>query len=73
MLMLSRARADPVELERELQGAQGLRKHVVESLLVTLQGPRQRHLLGVKLSELNRSIMSTSLRLLESRGFSRRS
>jgi len=34
MLMPSRVRADPVELERALQGVQELRKHVVEALLV---------------------------------------
>ena len=76
MLMPNRVRADPVELERALQGVQELRKHVVESLLVALQAPRQRHLLGVKLSELNRSIMSTRLTLSQAagvEGFSRRS
>ena len=76
MLMLTLARADPVELERELQDAKELRQRVVESLLAGLQGPRQRHLLRVKLSELNRSIMNIRLTLSEAagvKGFSRRS
>ena len=54
MLMLAVVRAEPVELERELQDLEQLRWRVVESLSSRLQGPRQRHILRVKLSELNR-------------------
>jgi hypothetical protein len=55
---LAVVRADPVELRRELHDLQQLRGRIVESLLSRVQGPRQRQLLRVKLSELNRSIAS---------------
>jgi hypothetical protein len=58
MLTLTVVRAEPVELERELLDLEQLRWRVVESLSSRLQGPRQRHILRVKLSELNRSIAS---------------
>jgi len=58
MLMLTVVGADPVELQRELHDLQQLRERIVESLSFRLQGPRQRQLLRVKLSELNRSIAS---------------
>jgi hypothetical protein len=56
-------RADPVELERELQDLEQLRRRVVESLSSGLQGPRQRRILRVKLSELNRSIANVRVAL----------
>jgi len=65
MLMLAVVRAEPVELERELQDLEQLRWRVVESLSSRLQGPRQRHILRVKLSELNRSIASIRQTLSE--------
>ena len=58
MLMLTVVGGDPVELQRELHDLQQLRERIVESLSFRLQGPRQRQLLRVKLSELNRSIAS---------------
>ena len=58
MLMLTAVRADAVELRRELHDLQQLRGRIVESLSSGLQGPRQRQLLRVKLSELNQSIAS---------------
>lgn len=58
MLMLTVDHADPVALERELHGLEQLRGRIVESLESGLQGPRQRQLLRVKLSELNGSIAS---------------
>jgi hypothetical protein len=58
-------RADPVELERELQDLEQLRRRVVESLSSGLQGPRQRRILRVKLSELNRSIANVRVALSE--------
>jgi uncharacterized protein involved in exopolysaccharide biosynthesis len=58
MLMLTVVHADLVELERELHGLEQLRERIVESLLSGLQGPRQRQLLRIKLSELNESIAS---------------
>ena len=58
MLMFTVVGADPVELQRELHDLQQLRERIVESLSFRLQGPRQRQLLRVKLSELNRSIAS---------------
>ena len=58
MLMLTVVGADPVELRRELHDLQQLRERIVESLSSHLPGPRQRQLLRVKLSELNRSIAS---------------
>ena len=65
MLMLTVVRADPVELRRELHDLQQLRERIVESLSSRLQGPRQRQLLRVKLSELNRSIASIRQTLSE--------
>jgi hypothetical protein len=64
MLMLTVV-ADPVELRRELHDLQQLRERIVESLSSRLQGPRQRQLLRVKLSELNRSILSIRQTLSE--------
>jgi hypothetical protein len=58
-------RADPVELERELQDLEQLRRRVFESLSSGLQGPRQRRILRVKLSELNRSIANVRVALSE--------
>jgi hypothetical protein len=52
-------------MERELQDLEQLRQRVVESLSSGLQGPRQRHILRVKLSELNRSIASIRQTLSE--------
>ena len=57
-MMFTVVGADPVELQRELHDLQQLRERIVESLSFRLQGPRQRQLLRVKLSELNRSIAS---------------
>ena len=65
MLMLTVVRADPVELRRELHDLQQLRARIVESLSSRVQGPRQRQLLRVKLSELNRSIASIRQTLSE--------
>lgn len=65
MLTLTVVRAEPVELERELLDLEQLRWRVVESLSSRLQGPRQRHILRVKLSELNRSIASIRQTLSE--------
>jgi hypothetical protein len=65
MLRLTGVRAAPVELERELLDLEELRWRVVESLSSRLQGPRQRHILRVKLSELNRSIASIRQTLSE--------
>jgi hypothetical protein len=65
MLTLTAVRAEPVELERELLDLEQLRWRVVESLSSRLQGPRQRHILRVKLSELNRSIASIRQTLSE--------
>jgi hypothetical protein len=65
MLMLTVVRADPLELRRELHDLQQLRERIVESLSSRLQGPRQRQLLRVKLSELNRSIASIRQTLSE--------
>jgi hypothetical protein len=65
MLTLTVVRAEPVELERELLDLEQLRWRVVESLSSRLQGPRQRHILRVKLSELNRSIASIRRTLSE--------
>jgi len=65
MLSLTLARADPAELERELLDLEQLRSRVVESLSSRLQGPRQRQILRVKLSELNRSIASIRQTLSE--------
>ena len=65
MLTLTVVRAEPVELERELLDLEQLRWRVVESLSSRLQGPRQRQLLRVKLSELNRSIASIRQTLSE--------
>ena len=65
MLGFIPTRADPVELERELQDLEQLRRRVVESLSSGLQGPRQRRILRVKLSELNRSIASVRVALSE--------
>jgi len=65
MLMLTVVRTEPVELERKLQDLEQLRWRVVESLSSRLQGPRQRHILRVKLSELNRSIASIRQTLSE--------
>jgi len=65
MLMLTVVRADPVELRRELHDLQQLRERIVESLSSRLQGPRQRQLLRVKLSELNRSIAGIRQTLCE--------
>jgi len=64
MLMLT-VRADPLEMERELQDLEQLRRRIVESLSSGLQGPRQRHILRVKLFELNRSIASIRQTLSE--------
>jgi hypothetical protein len=57
--------AEPVDLERELLDLEQLRWRVVESLSSRLQGSRQRHILRVKLSELNRSIASIRQTLSE--------
>ena len=65
MLMFTVVGADPVELQRELHDLQQLRERIVESLSFRLQGPRQRQLLRVKLSELNRSIASIRQTLSE--------
>jgi len=65
MLSLTLARADPAELERELLDLEQLRSRVVESLSSRLQGPRQRQILRLKLSELNRSIASIRQTLSE--------
>jgi hypothetical protein len=65
MLTLTSVRAEPVELERELLELEQLRWRVVESLSSRLQGPRQRHILRVKLCELNRSIASIRQTLSE--------
>ena len=64
MLMLT-VRVDPLEMERELQDLEQLRRRIVESLSSGLQGPRQRHILRVKLFELNRSIASIRQTLSE--------
>jgi len=64
MLMLN-VRADLLEMERELQDLEQLRRRIVESLSSGLQGPRQRHILRVKLFELNRSIASIRQTLSE--------
>ena len=64
MLMLN-VRADLLEMERELQDLEQLRRRIVESLSSGLQGPRQRLILRVKLSELNRSIASIRQTLSE--------
>jgi hypothetical protein len=64
MLMLT-VRVDPLEMERELQDLEQLRRRIVESLSSGLQGPRQRLILRVKLSELNRSIASIRQTLSE--------
>jgi hypothetical protein len=61
MLMLTAVRADPVALQGELQDLEQLRQRIIDSLRSGLQGPRQRHLLRAKLSELNRSIASIRL------------
>jgi hypothetical protein len=58
MLMLTAVRANPFVLQSELQNHEQLRKRIIDALRSGLQGPRQRHLLWVKLSELNRSIAS---------------
>jgi hypothetical protein len=65
MLMLTAVRADPVALQRELQDLEQLRHRIIDSLLSGLQGPRHRHLLRVKLAELNGSIRSIRLTLSE--------
>jgi hypothetical protein len=65
MFMLTVVRADPVELRRELHDLQQLRGRIVEPLLSRVQGPRQRQLLRVKLSELNRSSASIRQTLSE--------
>ena len=65
LMLLTAVRADPVALERELRDLEQLRHRVVGSLVSGLQGPRQRHLLRVKLSELNRSIANIRLTLSE--------
>jgi hypothetical protein len=65
MLTHAVVRAEPVELERELLDLEQLRRRVVESLSSRLQGPRQRQILRVKLSELNRSIASIRQTLSE--------
>jgi hypothetical protein len=65
MLTLTVVRAEPVELERELLDLEQLRRRVVESLSSRLQGPRQRHILRIKLSELNRAIASIRQMLAE--------
>ena len=65
MLMLTVVGADPVELRRELHDLQQLRERIVESLSSHLPGPRQRQLLRVKLSELNRSIAGIQQTLCE--------
>ena len=65
MLMLTVVRADAVELRRELHDLQQLRGRIVESLSSRVQGLRQRQLLRVKLSELNRSIASIRQTLSE--------
>ena len=64
MLMLT-VDADPLEMERELQDLEQLCRRIVESLSSGLQGPRQRHILRVKLFELNRSIASIRQTLSE--------
>jgi len=65
MFMRTVVRADPVELRRELHDLQQLRGRIVESLSSRVQGLRQRQLLRVKLSELNRSIASIRQTLSE--------
>jgi len=65
MLPLTLAHTEPVELERELLDLEQLRWRVVESLSSRLQGPRQRQILRLKLSELNRSIASIRQTLSE--------
>ena len=65
MLPLTLAHTEPVELERELLDLEQLRWRVVESLSSRLQGPRQRQILRLNLSELNRSIASIRQTLAE--------